>query len=195
MRKQSLLLPALAASLGLPKPDAALAAGDLIVDDANIPHAVNSVAVTYDTVTVADGGTGTLTISDGGSVSNTVYCCLHIVVDTAPRNATKNTECMPESIKQQLMGLKGIRSHQKGTAVRELNMSHLQFNMFACDGCPILTPIKLKGFSGPEYKWHKGTSTKVILSLQREGFFRFGVGIPDINRDGSSMIISSFSTI
>ena len=48
-------------------------------------------------------------------------------------------------------------------------MGHLQFNTFACDGCPILTPIKLEGFSGLKDQWHKGATTNRLLGALSVG--------------------------
>ncbi len=49
----------------------------------------------------------------------------HVVVDPAPGDAAQNPEGVVVRIKQHLVRLKGIGSHDKGTAVAQLEVRHL----------------------------------------------------------------------
>jgi ornithine carbamoyltransferase len=52
------------------------------------------------------------------------------------------------NIEQHLVRLQRIGSQQKGPAVRQLDMGHLQFGTLAAQNRKILAPIELKGIAG-----------------------------------------------
>src|ERR1700676_5788544 len=71
---------------------------------------------------------------DGGS---------HIVVDSAPRHAAQHAEGVVMGVKQHLVGLLWIGPENEGAAVRELEVSDLQFGPLAADDRPIFRPVEL----------------------------------------------------
>ena len=51
-------------------------------------------------------------------------------------------------IKQHLVGLEHIGSHDKGSAVAELGVGHLKLDALPSDLRPVLAPVELEGLSG-----------------------------------------------
>jgi hypothetical protein len=66
-------------------------------------------------------------------------------------------------IEQHLMRLQQIGPHQKGAAVRQLDMRHLQLYPLATDIGPIFAPVELKRLARCEHQRHKGASVRCIL--------------------------------
>lgn len=69
-------------------------------------------------------------------------------VSNGGRHALENPERVPVRVEQHLVGLEQIRPDQKRTAVRQLNVSHLQLDAIAADTGPVLTPEETVQASG-----------------------------------------------
>ena len=65
-------------------------------------------------------------------------------------------------VEQHLVGLQKISPDEEGTAVRQLDMGHLQLRVFAADRCPVLAPVKLEGFPGLEGERHEGSPASAL---------------------------------
>lgn len=92
------------------------------------------------------------------ATADTIDGCAHVVVDPPPRDASKHRKGTVVGIEQHLMGLQGIIPQLEGSAVAELEVSHLQLGAYTRNDSPILAPIKLEGFSSTEDQGHKNAS-------------------------------------
>ena len=72
---------------------------------------------------------------------------------------------MGSSIKKRA-GSSRVSPHQKGPAVRQLDMGHLQLGALASQNRIILTPVELKGVARIKMQWNKGpTPHRLLLAL------------------------------
>ena len=74
---------------------------------------------------------------------------------------------MPVGVKQHLMGLKKVSPHEESTAVRQLDMGHLQLGALATQDRAIRTPVELERLAWPENQRHKSPAPLVWLSCCR----------------------------
>ena len=95
--------------------------------------------------------------------ADTIHCRLHVVIDTAPRHAAKGPERVPAGVKQHLMGLQWVSPKQKGTAVRQLDMRHLQLGAFTAKTGKVLAPVELEGLAGVKMQRHKDPAPRRVL--------------------------------
>ena len=72
----------------------------------------------------------------------------------------------------EVMGLQGVGAKQKGPAVRQLDMRHLQLGAFAAQNRKVLTPVELEGIAGIKMQRHKGSAPRRLL-------FTLAVGLPN----------------
>ena len=100
------------------------------------------------------------------AAANTINSCAHIVVNATRRHAAKDPECVPMGIEQHLVGLQRIGAQQKGPAVRQLDVRHLQLRAFAAQNSKVLAPVKLEGIARVKMQRHKGPAPcRLLLAL------------------------------
>ena len=87
----------------------------------------------------------------------------HVVVNPTTRHAAKDAERVPVGIEQHLMGLQRIGTQQKGPAVRQLDMGHLQLRALAAQNRKVFAPVKLEGFARIKMQRHKGPAPRRLL--------------------------------
>ncbi|KWT72158.1 hypothetical protein APV28_1636 [Comamonas testosteroni] len=87
----------------------------------------------------------------------------HVVVDTAPGNATQHREGMVVRIEQHLVGLQRISPHGEGATVAELEVGYLQLGALAADDGPVFAPVELERFARTEGQRHEGASAGGLL--------------------------------
>ena len=66
-------------------------------------------------------------------------------------------------VKQHLVRLQWIGAEQKGPAVRQLDMGHLQLGAFTAQNGKVLAPVKLEGLAGIKMQRHKGPAPRRLL--------------------------------
>ena len=67
---------------------------------------------------------------------------------------------MPVGVKQHLMALKKLSPHEESTAVRRLDIGHLQPGALATQDRAILTPVELERLAWPENQRHKSPAPR-----------------------------------
>ena len=87
--------------------------------------------------------------------AHAVHGRLHVIVDAAAWNSLEDPERVPVRVEQHLVGLEQIRSHQKSTAVRQLDVGDLKFDALAADMGPVLAPVELERLTRSEYQRHE----------------------------------------
>ena len=97
------------------------------------------------------------------AAADAIHCSLHVVVDAACRHAAKDPERVPMGIKQHLVGLQRIGAQQKGPAVRQLDVRHLQLRALAAQNRKVLAPVELEGVARVKVQWHKGPAPCRLL--------------------------------
>ena len=80
---------------------------------------------------------------------------LHVVVNTAPGNATEDPEGSGVGIEQHLVALGGISDQQERPAGAELDVSRLELANVAANQQGLFTPVELEGLAQLELQWHK----------------------------------------
>jgi hypothetical protein len=88
---------------------------------------------------------------------------LHIVVDTPTGYAFEDAEVMLMCIEQHLMRLQQIGPHQKGAAVQQLDMCHLQLDPFATDISPIFAPVEQERLAWCEHQRHESSTIRRMM--------------------------------
>ncbi len=63
----------------------------------------------------------------------------------------------------EVVGLQRIGAQQKGPAVRQLDMRHLQLGAFATHHRKVLAPVELEGIAGVKMQRHKGPAPRRLL--------------------------------
>src|SRR5690606_10277997 len=97
------------------------------------------------------------------AATDTIHRRLHVIVDAPTRDSAEDTEAVPMRIEQHLMGLQGVGPKQKGTAVRQLDMRHLQLHALAAQHGKVLAPVKLESIAGGKMQRHKGPPPRRLL--------------------------------
>ena len=97
------------------------------------------------------------------ATANPINRRLHVVIDPTSGDAAKNPERVPMGIEQHLVGLQGIGPQQKGPAVRQLDMRHLQLRAFAAQNRKLLAPVELEGIARSKIQRHKGPAPRRLL--------------------------------
>ena len=85
------------------------------------------------------------------------------------------------SVEQHLMRLQQIGPNQKGAAVRELDMRHLQLDPLATDIGPIFAPIELERLAWCEHQRHESSPIRRVM---RPLAFAF----PFTNEGGNALV-------
>ena len=97
------------------------------------------------------------------AATDTIHRRLHVIVDAPTRDAAEDPERVPMGIEQHLMGLQWIGTQQKGPAVRQLDMGHLQLGALAAQNRKILAPVELEGIARVKVQRHEGPAPRRLL--------------------------------
>src|SRR5450830_313925 len=84
------------------------------------------------------------------ALTDPIHGSANVVVDAPARYTTKHLKGVVVSVKQHLMGLQGVGTQIKSTAVAELEVGHLQLGAHTGDDGPVLGPVKLERLTAIE---------------------------------------------
>lgn len=87
-----------------------------------------------------------------------IYRGLHVVVDTTPGHPAKPLKGVCVGIEQHLVGLQEVGTQDKGAAMAELEVRHLQLDALTLNDGPVLAPIELERLPRGKHQRHKRAS-------------------------------------
>ena len=67
------------------------------------------------------------------------------------------------SVEQHLMRLQQIGPHQKGAAVRQLDMGNLQLDAFTAHIGPVFAPLELERLAWCEHQWYESSPIRRMI--------------------------------
>ena len=121
---------------------------------------------------IAEGGVEQIVAGHGGKAgvhlsslagSDAIHGSLHVVVDAAGRDAAEHTKRMIVGVKQHLVGLKRVRSHDEDPAVRQLGVRDLKLDAFASENGPVLAPVELERLARCKGQRNERPSSRSML--------------------------------
>ena len=89
---------------------------------------------------------------------DTIDGSLHVVEDAASRHPAQHSERLGQGVKQHLVGLERVGSHDERSTVRQLGVRHLKLGPLAAENSPILAPVELEGLASRKNQRNEGAA-------------------------------------